>query len=497
MIPGSSEADQLSGAHSSVRRSHTPGVLALLALAITFLTRAQPAAADDATAAPKTLEGRWSATPLSETWSTSAWGDACGPKPAGGGAPGGTVQIARQGSELTFSGAGRPFSTAQCWDPTPGLVRTSHSAAARGWSTRCASPKGDPRVASVSTTITATDDTIVLVETGQYQFVIDDTICRASASRRRSWRLVQRAGEAAPAAPAAPSAAAPTAAPTASAAPEPPPPPRARCEPGAPARLEVSPGHKLARPGDAFDLTWRATDAEGCAVAVRPRFEVEADDPAVGKAIRVDASGRVTIAEQAPEGTGGVLVLLGGKSARVLVEIASPERFDALLAERGFGVAGEGEAAVVVLESAVGGTVATASDGSKDRRSAFVAIVVGAAAALALAALVLLRRNRRARAVSRPTEPPPAPLVALYDRPAEDEPMRCATCREVFPPGSAFCPDDGTPLVPAPKARVTPARVTAPPPPASGGKVCPTCGSRFDETAAFCGRDGTQLVRVN
>lgn len=462
------------------------------------------ARADDATAAPKTLAGTWSATPLSESWSTTSWGDACGPKPAGGGAPGGTVQVAQQGSELTFSGAGRPFSTAQCWDPTPGLVRTSHSAGSRGWSTRCASPKGDPRVSSVSTSITATDDTIVLVETGQYQFVIDDTTCQASATRRRSWRLVQRAGEAPPApasASAAPSAPPPPSASAAPPPPAPPPPPppetRTGCQPGPPARLEVSPGHKLVRPGDAFELTWKATDATACAVAVRPRFEIEADDPRVGTAIRADAAGRVTIADDAPEGTGGVLVALGGKSARVVIEIVSPERFDALLAERGFNVAGEGEAAVIVLESAVGGTVATATDGSRDRRSAFVAVVLGAGAALALAAFVLLRRNRKKRAIERATEPPPAPLVALYDRPAEDEPMRCATCREVFPAGSAFCPTDGVPLVPAPRAKVTPARVTVPPPPASGGKVCPTCGGRFDETAAFCGRDGTQLVVVN
>lgn len=516
MIPGSSEADQLNGAHSrmkgrpergsgrtvgattaarSVRRPRRRIVLGLLA-GLPFLALAQPASADDATAAPKTLAGTWTASPLSESWSTTAWGDACGPKPGGGGAPGGTVQIAQQGSELTFSGAGRPFSTAQCWDPTPGLVRTSHSAGARGWSTRCASPKGDPRVSSVTTNITATDDTIVLVETGQYQFVIDDTVCRASASRRRSWRLVQRAGEAPPPPPSA--SAAPAEVPSAAPAPPPPsPPPRTGCEPGAPARLEIAPGHKLARPGDAFELTWRATDADACPVAVRPRFEVEADDPRVGAAIRADAAGRVTIAEGAPEGTGAILASLGGKSARVIVEIVSPDRFDAMLAERGFGVAGEGEAAVVVLDSAVGGTVATATDASRDRRSAFIAVVLGAAAALALAALVLLRRNRRRRAAERATEPPPAPLVALYDRPADDDPMRCPTCREVFPAGSAFCPTDGVPLVPAPRGRVTPTRATVPPAPVTGGKVCPTCGGRFDETAAFCGRDGTQLVRVN
>jgi hypothetical protein len=469
------------------------------------------ARADDATDGPKTLAGTWSATSLSETWTTESWGEACGPKPGGQGAPGGTVQVGQSGSELTFSGAGRPFSTAQCWDASPGLVRTSHSAGARGWSTRCASPKGDPRVVSINSSTTATDDTIIFVETGQYQFVIQDTVCRASASRRRSFKLIQRAGEAPPAPAATP---APTAQPAPSAAPPPPEPtpePRRGCTPGAPARLEVTPGHKLVRPGDAFELRWQATDAASCAVAVRPKFLVEADDPSVGKAIRADAAGRVSIAEDAPEGNGAILVELEGKSARVVVEIATPERFDGLLSERGFGVAGEGDAAVVVIATAVGGSASTAKDRSGDRRSAFVAVVLGAGAALALAAFVVLRRNRRTREPERASEVTPAPLVAIYERPAEDEPMRCPTCRDVFPPGSTFCPTDGVPLVPAPKARVTPSRAAAVSAPedvaplsagpasgrASGGKVCPTCGGRFDEAATFCGRDGTSLVPVN
>lgn len=490
-----------------VGRSKAAIVFFLLVVALPL--RAQ---ADDATDGPKTLAGAWSATSLSETWTTESWGEACGPKPGGQGAPGGTVQVGQQGSELTFSGAGRPFSTAQCWDPTPGLVRTSHSAGARGWSTRCASPKGDPRVATVSSSTTATDDTIIFVETGQYQFVIQDTVCRASASRRRSFKLIQRAGEAPPAPAATP---APTAQPAPPVAPppepEPAPTPRRGCTPGAPTRLEVTPGHKLVRPGDGFELRWQATDAASCAVAVRPRFLVEADEPAVGKAIRADVAGRVTIAEDAPEGTGAILVELEGKSARVVVEIATPERFDGLLAERGFGVAGEGDTAVVVIATAVGGSASTARDTSGDRRSAFVAVVLGAGAALALAAFVVLRKNQRKREPERASEAPPAPLVALYERPAEDDPMRCPTCRDVFPPGSIFCPTDGLPLVPAPRARVTPSRATPPtapvelsPPSAgpasgrkSGGKVCPTCGGRFDEAATFCGRDGTSLVPVN
>ncbi|MEO7110586.1 MAG: hypothetical protein ABI183_09125, partial [Polyangiaceae bacterium] len=107
------------------------------------------------------MSGSWSASALSEKWSTTEWGDACGPKPTPSGAPGGAVTIAEQGGELTMSGAGRTFSTSQCWEQMPGLSRSSHSAGSRGWSTRCTSPAGDPRHTTIVTNISATDDTIV------------------------------------------------------------------------------------------------------------------------------------------------------------------------------------------------------------------------------------------------------------------------------------------------------------------------------------------------
>ena len=269
----------------------------------------------------------------------------------------------------------------------------------------------------------------------------------------------------------------------------------------------MTPGRKLVRPGDAFDLVWKAVDAAACPVPVRPRFQAQSELPALAEAIAVAEGGRVTIAEGAPEGRAEIAVTLGGRSARVAIEVTTPERFDAILAERGLDPIGDGEAAVVVLESAVGGERTAAEGDAADRRTSFLAVVVGAAAALALAALVILRKNRRPPVVERPSAVPaaPAPLVALYDRPAEDDPMRCPQCREVFPPGDVFCPTDGVPLIPAPRARVSLARTPTPPAlgggraevRVEGGKVCPTCGSRYEETSQFCGRDGTQLVVVN
>ncbi len=115
----------------------------------------------------------------------------------------------------------------------------------------------------------------------------------------------------------------------------------------------------------------------------------------------------------------------------------------------------------------------------------------------------------------------------------------CPTCRQEFPPGSGFCPHDGTPLLarPAPPppptnrppsntanacpichrayapghtrcaadgAELVPDVVLAPAEAQDGtsglakrGKICPTCGARFDSAASFCGKDGTALVLVN
>lgn len=124
---------------------------------------------------PATLAGQWTATPLTTTWSIGDWGDACGPRPTGGGERGGTVTIDASGGELTFTGVGHPYSTTTCWEQLPGLVRASHSAGTQSWRTTCKSPPGDPRQSTLVTTVTASgSDQISFDETGQYQFVIKD-----------------------------------------------------------------------------------------------------------------------------------------------------------------------------------------------------------------------------------------------------------------------------------------------------------------------------------
>lgn len=421
-----------------------------------------------------TLSGSWSASALSESWTVSEWGPACGPKPAPKGAGGGSVQIREQGGELSIVGAGRAFSTAECWEQMPGMSRTSHSQSGGGrfWRTRCGTAANDPRRATVNTTISATDSSISLNETGEYQFIIEATTCRASVVRSRSFSLVRREGEAPPAASASAVAPPPSAAAAPPPAPRPAPEPRpaSRCTgaAGEPARLEVHPGRKLLRAGERFTFRAIVLDADGCPTGTRPAWSI-APGPLAAKAT-VDGGGTLAVAADSAEGKLELGAAVAGKGVTVVVEVASPEHYDALLAASGLDDAGEAsEAAVAVIATGtIGGRTGVAEDGARGRKMLFVAIVASLAAALGFVGLVLSRRGR-GRAVddappdSQGAEAPPEPVAA------GEPPAR---------PG------------PAPGARAASKA-------ASRGKICPNCGERYGAEATFCGKDATVLVPLN
>lgn len=457
------------------------------------------ASADDEEKKP-TLSGTWNASGLSESWTMGDWGEACGPKPRGQGAGGGTVQISEIGGELSIAGAGRAFSTAECWEQMPGLSRTSHSQSGGGrfWRTRCATPANDPRQATIVTTVQATDTTINMVETGKYQFAIKGQTCSASVSRSRSFTLVQRAGEKKDE-PEPEASAVPTSEPV---APAPVPPPGGCTEPGDPARLEVKPSRKLMRPGESFSWTTVVTDAAGCKLGQKPAYSV-VEGPVSGHA-EVTAQGELSIGDDAPEGTLEIRVAIAGTGVTVIVDVASDEHYDALLATRGFNEKGEvDEAAVAIIATGtIGGRNSTAEDTAGARKQLFIAIVGGLAAALGLAGFVLLRRGRRAGKPERdPSLPAPPPNVNLFDEPDAGQGMVCPACGDTYPAGSGFCAKDGAALAPAsgpPAAEAPqpppPAKTSQPPPP---DKICPTCGKRYPAEAEFCGSDATALVPVN
>ncbi|WP_437936965.1 hypothetical protein [Sorangium sp. So ce341] len=443
--------------------------LASLAVSRTSAAQGQP-----------TLSGAWTASALSEQWSIDAWGEACGPRPRPQGAPGGAVQIQQHGSELSISGAGRSWSTAECWEQMPGLARSKHSASgdARSWQTRCTTPPNDPRRAVVTTTTQATDASIRMVETGQYKFIIQDTTCSASVTRTRTYTLVRREGEAPPAASAPPPAA--SAPPPAASAPpaaseKKPAPPRTCDAPGEPARLEVTPSRKLMRPGERFQFRALVMDAAGCALPTRPAWSI-APGP-LASAATVDATGALSLGADAGEGSLGLVASVAGKGVTVAIEVTSPDRYDALLATSGLNESGESDQAAVAVIAAgtIGGRTTSGEDVGRERKNLFVAIVGGVAACLGFAGLILLRRGRRRAGELEG----PASTGGLGERGgagADDAPASSGAALAAPAAGGAG------PVGPAPRAR---------------GKICPTCGDRYPGEAMFCGKDGTQLVLLN
>src|SRR6187402_2938489 len=105
-----------------------PHLVTLAASALGFALASAPAHAQT-----PTLAGTWAASPLTVSWQLGDWGKACGPTPSGGGEAGGSVTITQNGSELTIVGAGRTYTTGECWERYPGIQRISHSASARSF----------------------------------------------------------------------------------------------------------------------------------------------------------------------------------------------------------------------------------------------------------------------------------------------------------------------------------------------------------------------------
>jgi hypothetical protein len=419
------------------------------------------------------LDGKWTATALTASWNVGDWGAACGPKPSGGGEPGGTATVTQSGNELVISGVGRTYRTTECWEQFPGLGRTGHTAATRSWRTSCKSPASDPRQAKIVTSVTATDDQIIFDETGAYQFVIQGQNCTASVRRSRFFRRIKSGGAA--------GIATSTAVTSSTAAP-------ARGTPakeptcvtlGPAARIELRPSRKLMRPGESFTFRAAVVDAKGCQLGIAPAFRL----PENATGVTLSGTGTVTVSKDAPEADVKLTAALGGRAVEAALQIVSGERFDALLAGGGFDETGaSAEAAVTRLESgSVGARSTVIEDDSGRRRTLFVGVVGGAAVLLGIMGLVLVRRSRRAPPSTR-SAPSAAPLPAVA--PPAPRGTFCPTCREEYAPEAQFCPTDGNRLVPIQQATH----------PLSAGSVCPVCGQGFDPGVTVCPKHDEPLV---
>jgi hypothetical protein len=484
-----------------------------------------------------TLAGSWNAAPLSERWNIGDWGGACGPKPSARESAGGPITVREEGAELAMIGLGRTFRTTECWEQLPNVSRSSHSVSERAWRTRCTSAPNDARQTTLVTNITATDTSMTLDETGEYQFRIEGQNCTASVRRWRNFTLVQRQGEApvAAAAPSATATAASTAAkvePASSTAPAKPA-ATARCaEVGDATRIEVRPTRKLLRPGEKFTFRTVALDANGCSVEARTVWSIVTAD---AKAT-VSNGGTVAIGDDAEDGAIDLGVAFAGKTLHVSVEVATPARYEALLTTSNVNDAGESEEApaTIVASGSLGANSAVAQDGARSRKTTFVVIIGSLAIGLAVLGFVLLRRATRPQPIpdidDAPAGAPPAPSLPPVSRPLSARALICPSCRNEFPPNSTFCPHDGNRLVPVtpldpgagaggicptcgrgydPGTKTCPVhgedlipaavyQLRAEPPVAvERGKICPSCGGRYGGEATFCGKDGTALVLVN
>jgi len=300
------------------------------------------------------------------------------------------------------------------------------------------------------------------------------------------------------------------------------------------------------RPGEDFSFRAWITDAQGCRLDLRPSWVITPADPK----IQVDSLGNVKVAADAGEGRRDIIVTVADQKVRVSVDVASVEHYESLLASSGLNARGEAEesAIAVITTSSLGGGSSVAEDKARKRKTIFVAIVGTAALALAGAGLVLLRRGAKKQKKLEEEQARLDELAQLEEqeraqskrqrheviasnRPAHGLPdVMCPVCRAEFPPGSLFCPNEGTRLVQVTEAR-PPAGGVCPtcgrgfdaslkvcpehgealiPAPLynatiakrsvaveSKGKICPSCGARYGGEATFCGKDGTTLVLVN
>jgi predicted nucleic acid-binding Zn ribbon protein len=249
-----------------------------------------------------------------------------------------------------------------------------------------------------------------------------------------------------------------------------------------------------------------AFDERGCRVDAAPELTIEGDAALVEKC-RLDGA-RFTVAEDAPAGAVVVVARLRGQRFEASIEITPPHEYAELLARRGLDARGEDDHAVVATIAAeVGSTSTTSVDRGVERRNTILVIGGGVAAIFAIAALGLIVRGRRRVEADEQSpereESAQPPTVAFFE--ATGGAMACAKCGAAFPPGTAFCSVDGTPLVPGESSTSAPQPERVSVAPISvrqgsadkPGKVCATCGELYPLTATFCGADGTELMPIN
>jgi hypothetical protein len=465
------------------------------------------------------LDGSWSMTAVTESYTVQEWNASCGPAPVSRTmVPGGPVTVTASGGELIISGA-RTLRTDQCLDPMPTLARNVHSQDARAWRTRCSTPPSDPRHAVVNTAyfVVAGDTSISIAETGRYEFTINDAHCIADV--RRGATLSRAApsaatsasasptGSAATTASAAPTDSAPaatapdttavaTATPTAT-TPTPTatstaatPAPKADCStPGDPARLEMRPSGKLLKLGDTFAFHASVVDASGCPTATPIQWTIGAvtfkDGQPHPGAPSVDGLGRLTIpSADFTDATFDLVATAAGRSAKAAVQVAIPADYAALLAQSGLGPTGErDEPAVAILATtSIGAADAKTEDGGRKRRFVFFGIIGALVLLLVVIAVVAGARGRAARKQEAAAGVRHAEKMRVYEAHRSERESRHAAQMKAHLESVAIAQQ---------QAAAAAARGID-----SGPMFCPSCRREYPPGTAYCSFDSNRLVAV-
>jgi hypothetical protein len=453
--------------------------------------------------------GNYRQSALREDFTVTQWQDSCGPAPKSTQSGGGeTIAVRLEENELVLVGGGRVFRSNECYDMLPGLGKDAHTKDAenKNWRTKCSSPKNDPRRAILQTQVSATEGRIDLSEVGTYEVTVSDGHCAAQVRRTRSYVRIESAAVPAPTLTAAPQATA-LEKPTDEPVPER---PSASCSsPGAPARLEVKPARKLVRPGEAFHVRARVTDASGCVLATETTWNVDR-----ARGLSVDSQGRVKVDADAPSGTTELMVSAKGKRAVVLIETTTNDKYDELLRHESLNADGESFAGTNVVLDAKDEREVQAIDSANARRTMFGVVIASLSLALlGLYVWVRKREQRRERRVREETEARyredlqmararqsaqdaayeaqmsaherslAAREAKLRTRAAKkSSSLVCPVCSEEFGAPFLHCPHDGAALV-----------ADAPRRKSEGHGFCPVCFRGFPGSVKTCPEHGEAL----
>lgn len=456
------------------------------------------------------LSGTWNASALKEAWSFPAWPEACGPKPAGLGAAGGTTEVVEQGGELLFSGAGK-FKTTDCWDQSTGIRRVTHAQNQRAWTNTCKTPSSDPRQVNLQTSIVASDSRITLREVGHYAYQHDGVTCEADVVRSRTYSRNLDGNENADEARRQSEA---TRSLSASAPPDDstprPEPGGAKANgvectsPGEPTELRFVNLIQWVEPGSSVQVTAQALDKDGCTTRAAVHYSLE---PNVGVVTLGERTGLLRVASTAEQQSVSVVARSGTLSKTLTLPIVPKESRSVLLHAPGDEPVQVTTASQPVADPLIGSAATRAQDRAVERKWWFAGLAGLIVVGLATLGLRLLRAGSRSGSDAPPPRPSanPGPLdspsvhpysgqntarpsiskgeIAIRDLGKTDPGFRRPTS------GSVFTHQDG----PDSELPVTQSNRNSPPF-NKRESFCPRCGTRYIDGSLYCGVDGERLL---